>query len=434
MEIKTARVGGVFLGVIVAGMATLALGCPVLSANYFSDQLGNGGGMTTAATTTGTGGAAPCSSMSPCKDDNNPCTMNACVNGFCAYDPLTMAVGPGSDPCTTIACDKGVPTPEVHDGAPCGKGLKCVGAVCSGCTVHADCGTTDECQTSTCLANKTCEYAFQPIGTKVVNGKLPGDLSGDCMSTICNGSGTAVLFADGTDVPDDSKDCTDGHCVDGKPEQTPSAIGAPCSDPSMFCSSAQSCVACSIDANCPMGKTCYALSECVSCTDAKKNGDETDIDCGGACGATCKDGKDCKDAGDCENNLCAGGKCIGCFDGIKNNGEAGADCGGPCALKCPDATPCMKASDCINGQCADGVCCNTACSGTCTACNIPMKEGICSQLAKGHDDSNPVCSSNKTCDTGVCKSDGNLGHFGETCSNASQCFSGVCVGVPLACN
>ena len=106
------------------------------------------------------------------------------------------------------------------------------------------------------------------------------------------------------------------------------------------------------------------------------------------------------------SNLFTSGKCIGCFDGLKNNNEVGVDCGGTCTLKCKDGTPCSDAGDCANGQCADGLCCNTACTGACTACNIVMKEGVCSQLAKGHDDSMPTCLANKTCDNGSCVSDG----------------------------
>ena len=431
MNTKNIRLRGIFLGAIAAGAATVALGCP--SQQYFSDQRGNGGGTTTGTGTSGIGEGTPCSSAQAC-DDTNPCTTDACMEGFCTHAPLTMDMGPGSTECMTIACASGTPTSTIHDGAPCGKMLKCVGSVCTGCTVDAHCGETDECQISTCLADLTCKYSYTSIGTKVMLAKVPDDMSGDCMSTICNGSGKVVLFVDDTDVPDDLVECTDGKCTGGMPGQVSSAIGASCTGGLTFCNSAQSCAPCAIDTNCPAGTTCYQMKECVSCIDTKKNGDETDSDCGGACGNTCLDGKDCKVVGDCKNNLCTGGKCIGCFDDIKNNGEAGKDCGGPCAQKCPDGTPCMNPGDCTNGQCEDGVCCNTACAGTCTACNIPMKEGTCTQLGKGHDDLSPVCSVSKTCENGVCKNDGGLSHFGETCSNASQCFSGVCVGVPLVCN
>lgn len=51
-----------------------------------------------------------------------------------------------------------------------------------------------------------------------------------------------------------------------------------------------------------------------SCSDGKKNQNETDLDCGGVCGATCADLKVCAVDGDCLNGYCNGdnnkcGKC-----------------------------------------------------------------------------------------------------------------------------
>ena len=52
---------------------------------------------------------------------------------------------------------------------------------------------------------------------------------------------------------------------------------------------------------------------CETCTDGILNGDETDVDCGGA--------------------LCDA--CPTCDDGIQNQGETGVDCGGPNCAPCP---------------------------------------------------------------------------------------------------
>jgi hypothetical protein len=46
----------------------------------------------------------------------------------------------------------------------------------------------------------------------------------------------------------------------------------------------------------------------ASCTDGAKNGDETDTDCGGSCGA-CADGKSCAAANDCSAGTCFSGTC-----------------------------------------------------------------------------------------------------------------------------
>jgi hypothetical protein len=69
-----------------------------------------------------------------------------------------------------------------------------------------------------------------------------------------------------------------------------------------------------------------------TCTDGKKNGKETDIDCGGPTCPACADEKTCKTDTDCSSGVCAVGYCQApsCVDQVKNGGETGVDCGGPC--------------------------------------------------------------------------------------------------------
>lgn len=75
----------------------------------------------------------------------------------------------------------------------------------------------------------------------------------------------------------------------------------------------------------------------ATCTDGIKNGNETAVDCGGACKAceatpTCTDGIKNGD----ETDVDCGGSCKACVttptceDGIKNGDETGVDCGGSC--------------------------------------------------------------------------------------------------------
>jgi hypothetical protein len=44
---------------------------------------------------------------------------------------------------------------------------------------------------------------------------------------------------------------------------------------------------------------------------------------------------------------------------------------------------CDSAVQCESGACVDGVCCQTACSGTCQACNLPGTEGVCTPVPAG---------------------------------------------------
>jgi hypothetical protein len=47
----------------------------------------------------------------------------------------------------------------------------------------------------------------------------------------------------------------------------------------------------------------------ATCTDATKNQDETDIDCGGSCGLKCAAGKSCKANSDCVSGICTANVC-----------------------------------------------------------------------------------------------------------------------------
>jgi hypothetical protein len=46
-----------------------------------------------------------------------------------------------------------------------------------------------------------------------------------------------------------------------------------------------------------------------TCTDAKLNGDETDVDCGGKCGVKCASGKACLNNSDCVSGYCTNKAC-----------------------------------------------------------------------------------------------------------------------------
>ncbi len=79
-----------------------------------------------------------------------------------------------------------------------------------------------------------------------------------------------------------------------------------------------------------------------TCSDDTHNGDETGLDCGGSCPATCAPAF-CSNAihdGD-ETGIDCGGSCPTacptCTDGIMNGNEEKIDCGGPDCATCPDS-------------------------------------------------------------------------------------------------
>ncbi|MDB4953681.1 MAG: Tryptophan synthase alpha chain [Myxococcales bacterium] len=112
---------------------------------------------------------------------------------------------------------------------------------------------------------------------------------------------------------------------------------------------------------------CVGLFGCGSgpvplCNDGVRNGDETDVDCGGTCGP-CEDGGVHVDADVdaplvCGQTSCAGRTCPlpSCFDGIRDGQETDVDCGGGICRKCAGARHCTTACDCFNGQCIAGTC------------------------------------------------------------------------------
>ncbi len=88
-----------------------------------------------------------------------------------------------------------------------------------------------------------------------------------------------------------------------------------------------------------------------SCSNGIKDQDESDIDCGGICGANCADGKQCNSNDDCASGHCEAGICVSCNDGIKNNNETDVDCGGPYCAGCADGKTCLQNSDCQSNSC-----------------------------------------------------------------------------------
>jgi len=105
-----------------------------------------------------------------------------------------------------------------------------------------------------------------------------------------------------------------------------------------------------------------------SCDDQVKDGSETDVDCGGGQCPACGPNKACLVDSDCSKTVsgCDGdlGGCMcdavtrrcvydHCFDQVKDGNETDVDCGGDCS-SCAAAQGCLVDSDCTTTAC-DGV-------------------------------------------------------------------------------
>jgi hypothetical protein len=317
-----------------------------------------------------------CSAESQNCDDDNPCTKNDCdlAAGQCAFSPDDGVVPDDQNDCTDDSCVGGK---EMHlssgTGTPCGAdGMgRCNGeGACVGCVTDKDCPPDEDCKDWACT-NETCTPTNRSDGTSLPDDK---QIVGDCKNVVCDGAGGVTDVPNEGDVPaNNGNECMDPRCSRGTPVFSDKSPGEACS--SGVCNGAGACVECLDTADCDRGFNCD-MNECISCSDGKKNGTETDTDCGG---------------GACED--------------------------------CTDGSTCEIDEDCTSNACYDGVCCDNVCDGTCQACNQPGKEGQCLPLPKFKDDTMPVCSGDMTCNGGgSCKADND-----QPCSKNSECASNNCV-------
>ncbi|MFA5797755.1 MAG: hypothetical protein WC916_07035 [Candidatus Woesearchaeota archaeon] len=126
------------------------------------------------------------------------------------------------------------------------------------------------------------------------------------------------------------------------------------------------------------------------CQNKIKDGDEVNIDCGGADCSGCALNQSCIKNADCDSENCQNQKCTihPCKNTIKDGNETDVDCGGSCTTKCTVSKTCSKNSDCASnnceaGKCAPGLCENNKrdsgetaidCGGPlCDACPIGDK-------------------------------------------------------------
>jgi hypothetical protein len=185
-------------------------------------------------------------------------------------------------------------------------------ALCAPCNDAADCGPADACHTWSCV-----EHLCQPIDAT---------------------AGTA---------------CTGGVCSDVSPS---------------------TCVPCNEEADCAQpGGHCHEHA-CFRCDDGVENGDELEIDCGGACpqciGLSCSTGPECK-SGFCADGVCCNAPCdaicVSCFDGDCVNvpkyqsdpplcfGD-GKLCNGGGECRLGDGGICVSDVECVSAKCINMTC------------------------------------------------------------------------------
>jgi hypothetical protein len=165
---------------------------------------------------------------------------------------------------------------------------------------------------------------------------------------------------------------------------------------------------------CDVDQICVASSDCISeicvagvcvaatCVDLVKNGDESDVDCGGARCPDCQVGQDCDGPGDCASSSCTNQTCQPptCFDGIANGTETDKDCGGANCQPCAVGKACALSVDCVEKVCTSSVCAAASCSDGVTNGNETDKD--CGGSCLENCPAGQSCVGNADCDSALC--------------------------------
>ena len=125
----------------------------------------------------------------------------------------------------------------------------------------------------------------------------------------------------------------------------------------------------------------------AACNDGERNGDETDVDCGGPSCKQCVIGNACRTSSDCASGDCTSGTCreqhcgnltrdedeeavdcggkdcrpcatnVTCTNGTQDDNETDVDCGGLSGCdRCGNGDRCTSDDDCLSKRCLGNVC------------------------------------------------------------------------------
>lgn len=267
------------------------------------------------------------------------------------------------------------------------------------CAVGSDCSST-VCNTATTVcAPATCANGIQDGAETAV----------DCGGGICPACGNGKACSADTDCLSNacnlvSNTCVASKCLDQRKDGSETGIdcgGGTCP----ACGVGIGCIA---DTDCLSNACDFITSTCVAnkCLDQRKDGSETDIDCGGGTCAACANGKACIANSDCSSNACDANSntCVTsqCIDHHKDGAETGVDCGGGACLACANGQGCSINSDCVSNACdrlsnlcianqcldhfQDGNETDVDCGGAdaCSRCSVGQKCQVNADCALGH--------------------------------------------------
>ena len=211
------------------------------------------------------------------------------------------------------------PSPSLGTCTSCGNGRQ------DGLETDIDCGgpTCGKCTSSrSCISDIDCASQRCDAGTCV-----------SCFDSFRNGHETDV-------------DCGGPVCA-------------------QRCLIDQNCVG---DSDCQSGKcddlVCRAITPLDQCSNGLEDNFEVDLDCGGeicrSVDVLCGVGQACIEDSDCSTGLChraerynseARGVCFSCSNGVKDGDESDVDCGGTRCTSCSSGQACRGEFDCESDSC-----------------------------------------------------------------------------------
>jgi hypothetical protein len=329
-----------------------------MSSGTGSSSGGSSGDMASGGTSGSSSGGNASSSGDP------PPPPATCTDGIKNNSETDVDCGPGCSPCAdtklcsaasnceSLVCTAGrCASATAYDGVKNGKEVDIDCGAESGrkCADRKNCRSASDCVSSDCKAG-LCQVSAGD-----------GLRNGDESDIDCGGS-KAPQCADARRCKTGS-DCVSQVCI-GKICQTAShtddvknldEVDVDCGGPDTKA------------LRCTNGKVCAAASDCASnsCSAATKrcqspppdnmvkDGEETDIDCGGPIAPACAPTKGCKVGADCQSLICTLGVCTAPSptDGVKNGDESDKDCGGTNARKCNTGETCIAHADCASDGC-----------------------------------------------------------------------------------
>ncbi len=422
--------------------------------------------------------ATPCAATSDCAGAVCDTVSHTCLG--CVQDPdcsagqicLEGQCKVGKTCTSSVACKA---TAQVCDA---------VAGHCVDCVAGTDCADGKTCVANKCVFKTVCSSDVQcstvcavDLGVCVTCNKSADCSAGHwcgadhgchaavCQAGVCLGSpaSSGMWFACNPDgsgyaapkICDDGKACTVDSCAPASGCANVAQPGVDCSEPAKCAVDSKTdgqetdvdcggavCPHCASGAKCLVALDCLSQS-CLSgvcsgdpgCVDGKKSGNETDTDCGGGSCKPCATGEKCVAGPDCGSLVCLNAMCAAatCNDQMKNGQEAAIDCGGGNCPACLPGQSCLVGSDCASALCKNGVCQPASCTDQTlngTETDIDCGGAACPKCAEGKGCKLPddCAFSGNACSVVACAS-GKCGTAAKNCDDGNACTADSCSAV-----